>query len=61
MLFVFLLMSACQIIVYRLPFKSKSELKLAEHKGSFKTAKYHHPELHLLYVTGTSKVQYIEE
>jgi len=48
-LFVFLLMSVCQIIVYQLPFQSKSELKLAEHKGNFETAKCHHPELHVLY------------
>lgn len=60
-LFVFLLMSACQIIVYQLPFQSKSELKLAEHKGNFKAAKYHCPELHLPYIFATSKLQQIEE
>lgn len=62
-LFVFLLMSACQIIVpvYQLSFQSKSELKLAEHKGNFKTATYHRPELHLLYIFVTSKLQQIEE
>lgn len=44
------LFSANECMPDELPFWSKSELKLAQHKGNFKTAQFRSPELHLLYV-----------